>query len=224
MIQLSTIFTLAIFQTAPTSSVDQVLNCVCYSRPDKEACFKERREDVTESLKIISEVVSTFETPPFVRALMPAIACGESGLRKNPTCGGRISCNDYGTSSSWYQIKLSERKGSLRWVYKEENGSSLDTTDLRETTRFYLNRLIWGVHNKVRRICGWKGRSLEEIWSIAAIRLGRGPILYWTDPPVGQKRKAVQRCSPKSRYVALALSWYKKCPKCWESHGDFSIK
>jgi hypothetical protein len=204
--------------SAKPKAVDIVLSCVCSSRPDKSACKKERIEDVSEiTADLLWETYKQRDkVPTSMRLILLAVACGESGLRSRPTCGGRPRCNDSGTSGGMFQIKLSMKKGSLRWTYNKARGKLLDVYDHVASSAFYLERLIWGVHNKVKRVCGWRGRSINSIWSIAAVRLGRGPILYKEYSDDGKVSKYVQRCSPTSRYAKTAVSWHRKCSDCWK--------
>jgi len=205
--------------------VDLALNCVCYSRPDKEACRSERRAEVVwVASDLLWITAQRPEVPESMRLVLLAVACGESGMRSRPTCGGNPRCNDSNTSGGMFQIKLTERKNSLRWVYLKAYGESLDVFDHAEAARFYLDRLIKGVLGKVKQVCGYSKRTTNQIWSIAAIRLGRGPILYWqpsicreiSGSQVCTKRKAVQRCSPTSKYARLAVDWYSRCRDCWK--------
>lgn len=195
----------------PTTAVDLALGCVCVSRPDNNACKDERREDVTQTVTELLQVTAEKKDkiPESMRLILLAVACGESGMRNRPTCGGNPRCNDSETSGGMFQIKVSRKKPSLRWIHEKDNdGAVLDVWDHKKAGAFYLDRLVWGVNNPVRRTCGWRGKTVEQIWSIAAIRLGRGPFYR-------EGGYRIQRCTPTSRYAALALRWYRRCPACW---------
>tara|TARA_R110000824_G_scaffold41965_16_gene124253 strand:+ start:40 stop:678 length:639 start_codon:yes stop_codon:yes gene_type:complete len=208
-----TLLSTLILTAQPTTAAELALGCVCHTHPDKAKCKAERRADVTEKASDLLAITAARqeEVPESMRLILLAVACSESGMKNRPTCGGRPGCNDNGTSGGMFQIKLSRKKPSLRWLYEKNNpGKVLDVYDHKAAGAFYLGRLIWGVHNSVRRVCGWRGKSANEIWSIAAIRLGAGP--FYRD----HHRKRVQRCAPTSRYAALALRWHRKCPTCWK--------
>lgn len=217
MIGILTALTIA---APPTTAAELALGCVCHTHPRKAECKAERRADVARSVEDLLEITRARgeAVPPAMRLILVAVACGESGIRDRPTCGGRLGCNDYGTSGGMFQIKLTRRKHSLRWLYDQSHTTPLDVYDHKLAGAFYLDRLITGAMRggKVYRACGWRGRTVREVWSIAAVRLGRGPILYWKDTAPGAPRKAVQRCTPTSRYVAVALRWWKRCPECWQ--------
>jgi hypothetical protein len=205
----------------PVTATRLALDCVCSTHPDRPRCRAERQADVSETVGELLEITRQYgeAIPESMRMILVAVACGESGIRSRPSCGGDPGCNDSGTSAGMFQIKLSRARGSLRWVYEEENPGKppLDVYDYRQAGRFYLDRLLWGTSRKgpVKGNCGWRGRTRNQIWSIAAARLGRGPILYWTVPPVGERPRAVQRCTPTSKYAKLARQWWRKCPDCW---------
>jgi len=204
---------MALAAPPPTTAADLALGCVCYTHPRRAECKAERRADVTRKVSDLLKITARQgdKVPESMRLILIAVACSESGMRNRPTCGGRPGCNDNGTSGGMFQFKLSRKKPFLRWVYERDNpGKVLDVYEHKQAGEFYLSRLIWGGHNSVRRVCGWRGKSAAQIWSVAAIRLGAGP--FYRD----EDRKRVQRCAPTSRYAALALRWYRRCPTCWK--------
>ncbi len=207
----------------PVTAVNLALRCVCSSYPDRKACMENRSKDVPKKVHDLLEITREYgdQVPESMRLILLAVACGESGFRNSPTCGGDPGCNDAGTTGGMFQIKLSRERGSLRWTYEQQHPDRppLDAFDHLQAGRFYLERLIWGVSRRgpVKRNCGWRGHSKNEIWNIAAYRLGRGPVLYWEAPVPGKRRRAVQRCAANSRYARTALNWWRRCRDCWKA-------
>ena len=222
---LTVVALLAPPRSPPLTAARLALKCVCSTSPNRASCMADREADVTRTVGELLAITREYgdAVPKSMRLILLAVACGESGMRTRPTCGGDPGCNDAGTSAGMFQIKRFRGPGSLRWIYENDNPGKppLDLYDHQAVGRFYLERLIWATSRRgpVKGNCGWRGRTRKEIWNIAAVRLGRGPVLYWTDPPDGQRRRAVQRCSPTSRYAKTALRWWRKCRDCWKAPG-----
>ncbi|MGM0577515.1 MAG: hypothetical protein ACQEXJ_17455 [Myxococcota bacterium] len=219
------------FLVAQDDAVDLALRCNCQAHPDEERCRAEHRERVAEAVADLLWVVDqrADRVPDELRAILVAVACGESGFRDHPDCGGRPGCNDHGTSAGMFQFK---RDGALANLYEELHGEPLPAHDHMEAGLFYLERLLVGVEEKVPAACG--RMRARRAWNVAAYRLGRGPVVEPARPamrvcapsPVvtgGEDevcftrpaKPAVQRCEPASKYARWSMKWYFEAPHAW---------
>ena len=217
---------------ASPASVDASLKCVCSTATNRAKCMETRREDVTKTLDELSVVAEEFkdELPGWMRLpLLAAVACGESGFRDRPTCGGNPKCNDSGTSGGMFQIKI---RGAISKSFKKKHGRMLNVYDHVEAGRWYLQTIL-NAHKRTKGDCRKEAKTWTstEAWNTTVYRVGRGPTV---SPPTMAStfcgfdlskseykcrqipgRKRIPRCSPTSKYGWWALKWWKKDRSAW---------
>ena len=193
----------------------KALACVCKTK----SCKQERAAEISEKVEALEAIAKEHRghMPERLRApFLVAVACGESGFRERPTCGGDPRCNDSGTSGGMFQIKI---KGSIARAFEKEHGRALDVFDFREAAKWYLVTME-RAHSRTLADCAGLSRMGADVaWSVTLYRVGRGPTVAKARPgrvvcldglctPVeGVPR--VGRCSDGSRYARWARRWIR---------------
>lgn len=83
----------ALANEGPTA-FDLAMKCVCPAGPNRDTCMENEslQGRVREAVESLTSVSAEFELPPYVQPLLVAMACGESGFQRAPTCWADKAC------------------------------------------------------------------------------------------------------------------------------------